>query len=41
MKKDYQKPEVELISLAATEAVTDNEVGDGGMDTASNNMFNP
>ena len=33
MKKDYQKPEVELISLAATEAVTDDngDLGDGNM----------
>ena len=29
MKKDYQKPEVELISLAATENVTDS--GDGAI----------
>ena len=34
MKKDYQKPEVELISLAATEAVTEG-LGEGEMGTAS------
>lgn len=30
MKKDYQKPEVELISLAAVESVTDSGVGGEG-----------
>ena len=34
MKKDYQKPEVELISLAATEAVTNDNM-DGNQGDAS------
>ena len=34
MKKEYIKPEVEVISLIATEAVTE-ELGDGDMDTES------
>jgi len=37
MKKDYQIPEVELISLAATEAVA-SDLGDGDMDVESNNI---
>jgi hypothetical protein len=34
MKKDYQKPEVEMISLSATEAVT-NEADEGNMGVES------
>lgn len=34
MKKDYQKPEVELIALTAQENVT-SEVGDGEQDLVS------
>lgn len=34
MKKDYQKPEVELISLATTEAVTSSVGGEPGVSAA-------
>lgn len=44
MKKDYKKPEVELISLTAKEqiAVSTVDVGiEGEMGTGSNNIFQP
>ena len=40
MKMDYQAPEVELITLAAEEAVTEGEgFIDGSVGTGSNNLF--
>ena len=39
MKKDYQKPEVELISLAATEAVTAAGEGVNGDLTTGSSIF--
>ena len=44
MKKDYQKPEVELISLIAKEQIAVNSVDvgiDGEMGTGSNDIFQP
>ena len=39
MKKDYQKPEAELITLVADEAVA-NDLLDGETGLESNNLFN-
>lgn len=40
MKKDYQAPEVELITLAAEEAITTSgDPAEGELGTGSNNFF--
>jgi len=36
MNKDYQKPEVELITLTAMEPITNGDVIDGNMGTSDN-----
>lgn len=44
MKKDYQKPEVELISLVAEEKIAVNSIDvgvEGEMGTGSNDLFQP
>ncbi len=36
--KEYQKPEVEIISLQAQEAITDDDLGDGSQ-TLEDSIF--
>lgn len=37
--KDYQKPEIEIISLIMQEPITDEELNDGDLKVESNTLF--